>query len=410
MQRAFSRLCSAFSKQKNSRPVSQTGEMERLFRKGVDRRAVWNNSGVNVSGQAGANKVYSLNFGDAKESETKVVIRLIKNNIQTIDAENKFSVSLENNAVSYNKKSEYILDIFDAQGNAAYNSQIGNVELVRSGAKSTIAHGFGNVKLASVSAIKDVIEKGNIISKTDNYDGKGITRYVVAAKGLIGNKPAYVGVVVKSYPNSKFNPKFYLHEAIIIETDSHNMTAPQLSVDTVSESASNTTVPQNGTGVNSYDMQNGGENSQFSFGGVNGTDINVPYEGELTTPPPSDDGTSPDKGRPGDAANSQALQNLDEAAEVEVQPQEMPEGTAGATETVYQPEAVPSRENERKKVAQGRTLEELEQELSDRELFNRAYMSEIIDRPPQTVSGSLRMRSVKWWWTASHRRRGKHVH
>ena len=35
-------------------------------------------------------------------------------------------------------------------------------------------------------------------------------------------------------------------------------------------SAFNTTVPQNGTGVNSYDMRNGGENSQFSFG--DGTD------------------------------------------------------------------------------------------------------------------------------------------
>ncbi len=130
---------------------------------------------------------------------------------------------------------------------------------------------------------------------------------------------------------------------------------------------SDTRVSQNSFGVNSYDMQNGGENSQFSFDGVNGTDINVPYEGELTTPPPSNDGTSPDKGRPGDAANSQALGNFDS----------MPD--------VYQPEAVPSRESERKKVAQGRTLEELEQELSDRELFNRAYMSEVIDRPPQTV-------------------------
>lgn len=358
-------------------------------------------------------------------------------------------------------------------------------------------------------------------------------------------------------------------------------------------SASNTRVSQNSFGVNSYSMQNGGENSQFSFGGVNGTDINVPYEGELTTPPPSDDGTSPDKGRPGDAqtrgvevaapydegtvktANRQAFANLDEAAEVvdlsddnelsrrleglhgaekykeiqqyilealgdqpimlsdgkqavvdnrdashiargagdkktaqiaaiknvvesavlvaeesstkdgkfdyfyyyearvrfgektypiylnvgrsrndatfhiyditqklrdtahrlndvgrpvgyameavspnysirnseenvkgnsstgfaevEVQGQEIPEGTVGATETVYReeritPDAVRREAAARagtavqeKTVAQGKTLEELEQELSDRELFNRMYMAEQIDRPDSTV-------------------------
>ena len=68
----------------------------------------------------------------------------------------------------------------------AYNEKIGKIELVKSGAKSTIAHG---------------------------------------------------GVVIKSYPRTKNNSKFYLYEAIIIEADSPSMTAPQLSVDTVGESA-----------------------------------------------------------------------------------------------------------------------------------------------------------------------------
>ena len=41
-----------------------------------------------------------------------------------------------------------------------------------------------------------------------------------------------------------------LHEAIITETDSHFMTTPQLSVDTVSESVPNNRVPQEYTTVN----------------------------------------------------------------------------------------------------------------------------------------------------------------
>ncbi len=167
---------------------------------------------------------------------------------------------------------------YDMQ-NGGENSQIGNVELRRAGAKSTIAHGFGNVKLASARAIKDVIETGNIISKVDNYDGTSVTRYVIAARGQIGNEPACMGVIVKSYPDKTSNSKFYLHEATIIETGSYTMTAPQLSVDTVNEPVFNTNILQDTPGVNNYDMQNGGGSSQFSFGRVNGKNIDVEPRG-----------------------------------------------------------------------------------------------------------------------------------
>ncbi len=62
--------------------------------------------------------------------------------------------------------------------------------------------------------------------------------------------------------------------------------------------STNTIKAQNSFGVNSYNMQNGGENSQFSFGRVNGQDINVPYE----------------DGNVESAANSQAHGNLEETA------------------------------------------------------------------------------------------------
>ena len=102
-----------------------------------------------------------------------------------------------------------------------------------------------------LKAIVDVIENGDIISHSSNYEGKGYDRYIIAAKGLIDGKQAYIGVVIKTYPNNyKANGKFYLHEAVIIETDSPIMTAPQLSVDTVSESVPKYSISPDGSVVN----------------------------------------------------------------------------------------------------------------------------------------------------------------
>ena len=123
-------------------------------------------------------------------------------------------------------------------------------ELARSGAKSTIMHGFGKEKLAAVKAIKPVIENGEVISHVKNYNNTGVDRYIVAAKGLINNSEAVVGVVIKSYPKNNSNSKFYLHEAEIIKTGLPVMTAPQLSVYTVSKSVSDATVPQKAQSVN----------------------------------------------------------------------------------------------------------------------------------------------------------------
>lgn len=70
--------------------------------------------------------------------------------------------------------------------------------MVKAGAKSAMTHGFGKEKLASVSVIKDVIEKGEIISYTPNYNQADIDRDIVVGRGIIDEKPVYVGVVIKS--------------------------------------------------------------------------------------------------------------------------------------------------------------------------------------------------------------------
>lgn len=171
--------------------------------------------------------------------DSKFVIDAIKENVVSIPNENVFFV--KNEVISPDiKKSDYVLKIFESQGKIAINKNIGKVELARSGAKSTVFHGFGPEKLAATKAIKNVIENGTIIKQTANYNGSDVDRYVIAAKGEIENQPAYIGVIVKTYPKQKHSlAKFYLHEAVIIKMDSPIMTAPQLSVDAVSESTTN---------------------------------------------------------------------------------------------------------------------------------------------------------------------------
>ena len=134
------------------------------------------------------------------------------------------------------------------------------------GAKSTVFHGFGNEKLAAVKAIKDVIENGDIIQETTNYENNGVDRIIIVAKGTINNTPAYVGVVIRRFYNAKTSRNsFYLHEALIEKTDSHIMTGPQLSGDTVSESVYDNSVSQEVPTVNNNSMQEIGNDAKVKF-------------------------------------------------------------------------------------------------------------------------------------------------
>ena len=208
-------------------------------------------------GFAGDVVSYSIGFSEENNtSETQQILSLINNSMEKISDEQVFEVAYDNIIENFSKKTDYVMEVFNEQGNIAYNSVIGNVELSKSGAKSTIMHGFGREKLAAIKAIKPVIENGDVISKVTNYNNTDVDRYIVAAKGVINGEKAIVGVVVKSYPSKVGNSKFYLHEAEIIKTGSPVMTAPQLSVDTVSKSAFDSTVPQKAQSVNTSISEN----------------------------------------------------------------------------------------------------------------------------------------------------------
>ncbi len=221
---------------------------------GERRRAV---AGTDPQTDGNVREAERINFeGNVDESESKAIVRIIHENVEAISNESKFDVTYVGEASSYSKKSEYVQMVFDEQDNMAENPIIGRVELKKAGAKSTIAHGYGSVKLAAVRAIKAVIEGGHIISFVQNYKNTGVDRYIIAAKGNINGESAYIGVVVKSYPKNKSDSKFYLHEAEIIKADTPVMTAPQLSVDTVSASAYGNSIPQTPPTVNPVGEKN----------------------------------------------------------------------------------------------------------------------------------------------------------
>ncbi len=246
----------------NANPISTTSETtDSVVSVGGDlsqNKSIINNNSMQKTGDNATTESKKNVKG-----ESRAIIKLINDNRDKISDKSVFDVSTDDNIDKFKTKSDYILNIFNEQGNVAHNPQIGTVELSKSGAKSTVLHGFGKEKLAAAKGIKSIIEKGNIIEHIEQYNN-GIDRYVIAANGVINGEKAVVGVVIKSYPKQKHNSKFYLHEAEIIKADSSFMTAPQLSVDTVDKSAVDNSLSQNKSIVNNNSMQKSKKNSDVS--------------------------------------------------------------------------------------------------------------------------------------------------
>lgn len=110
---------------------------------------------------------------------------------------------------------EQILNYFVSQGGIAV-SPWGDVLLDMKGIQSDKAHGVGRIKAASFAAVKDVIEKGEIILPLDYYatGGKKQMTGMIAAPILIGSD-SFICVVVIIY-NLK-ERRLYLHETFLTE-------------------------------------------------------------------------------------------------------------------------------------------------------------------------------------------------
>ncbi len=110
---------------------------------------------------------------------------------------------------------EQVLLFFQKQGGIAY-SPWGEVLLDKKGIQSDKSHGVGRIKAASFAAIKDVIEKGEIILPLDHYatNGKKQMTGMIAAPIKIATD-VFICVVVVIY-NLK-ERRLYLHETFLTE-------------------------------------------------------------------------------------------------------------------------------------------------------------------------------------------------
>ena len=110
---------------------------------------------------------------------------------------------------------QQILEYFQSFGGLAI-SPWGEVLLDKKGIQNDKSHGIGRIKAASFAAIKDVLEKGEIILPLDYYatNGKKQMTGMMAAPILIGTD-SFICVVVVIY-NLK-ERRLYLHETFLTE-------------------------------------------------------------------------------------------------------------------------------------------------------------------------------------------------
>ena len=110
---------------------------------------------------------------------------------------------------------EQVLNYFISQGGIA-SSPWGDVLLDMKGIQSDKSHGVGRIKAASFAAIKDVIEKGNIVLPLDYYatGGKKQMTGMIAAPIQIGDD-SFICVVVVIY--NLVERRLYLHETFLTE-------------------------------------------------------------------------------------------------------------------------------------------------------------------------------------------------
>ena len=196
------------------------------------------------------------------EKESKRLLRLVRKNIDIIPSTITFV--LQGDGIVEGIKSKYISDIFDSQGNVAHRDDLGDIELTKTGAEDTIFHGFGANKFIAAQGIKSVLENGTIISKTENYENSGNTRYVIAASGLINNADAIMAVAIKEYVYENGRKAFYLHEVLVKNKDTSPIMAAQQNAETAGKVSSENSIYTEEEKVNSYSVEEDSEGNELS--------------------------------------------------------------------------------------------------------------------------------------------------
>lgn len=239
-------------------------------------RNYWTTEETERKGYSPSTYTESIDAG-GKNTEVKRFIDELSNNADKFNQEEKvFDVEYKT-IPKKGKTSEAIANYFKSIGGIAVNPHLGVVELNKKGAKTTVFHGISGDKFSAVAAIKDVIENGKIIAHDFNWKNRGYDTYLIAGRGYINGQDAVVGVIVKNYPKSNQNNKFYLHEIIKIGA-SH--TAVDNNTIRVNEQTpiNNTNISQNDNDVNSIvrkSSKNDTQNPDIRFSTDENTDVNV---------------------------------------------------------------------------------------------------------------------------------------
>lgn len=102
----------------------------------------------------------------------------------------------------------------------------GEVELLPSGVRNSMAHRIGSRKAAALAGIPEVMRLGKQIDAQGNWKGRGYDTRVLASKVGVGDSETnYVAVVVKKDLQRN---RYYLHEMLdengsIIKIDKKKM-------------------------------------------------------------------------------------------------------------------------------------------------------------------------------------------
>lgn len=120
------------------------------------------------------------------------------------------------------KPKEMFNEFFGSLGGVIHSKRFGDIELTNSSARSEIRHGITAEKLATIEAIPDVIQKGQVIF--DREKEPGVQRTVVCAPIKIGTRSYYMGVMLHKDPNTN---RLYLHNVVSIEQKRKAIATPK---------------------------------------------------------------------------------------------------------------------------------------------------------------------------------------
>ena len=117
---------------------------------------------------------------------------------------NRFAEGLPDSGAKY----------FAEEGNTAKNKTLGKVTIRKEGLKHLLQF-ITQRKASLIPAIKEVIEKGEIINIEDNHKGKGFPVALIAAPVTLNNEAYYMGVSVRQIAEK--DTTYYMHDAVLVE-------------------------------------------------------------------------------------------------------------------------------------------------------------------------------------------------